>query len=106
MSGILIAYGYRCAVCGFDVRLGATPIAMEASHIKWKSYNGPSEEVNGLCLCVMHHNYLTLVRSHCPKNCIFSFRIKYVGQQVFRSGFWVFIVKKLHHRKGNYIIQN
>ena len=32
---ILEAYNYRCAICGFDVRLGNTPIALEAAHIKW-----------------------------------------------------------------------
>ena len=52
---ILRAYEYRCAICGFDVKLGAAPIALEASHIKWKSHGGPSETVNGLALCVMHH---------------------------------------------------
>ena len=52
---VLRAYEYKCAICGFDVKLGASPIALEASHIKWKSYGGPNEAVNGLALCVMHH---------------------------------------------------
>ena len=30
---ILRAYEYRCTVCGFDVRMGAAPIALEAAHI-------------------------------------------------------------------------
>ncbi len=54
-SDILRAYEYKCAVCGFDVKLGTSSIALEASHIKWDSHGGPSETVNGLALCVMHH---------------------------------------------------
>ena len=52
---VLRAYEYKCAICGFDVKLGTSPIALEASHIKWKSHGGPNEAVNGLALCVMHH---------------------------------------------------
>lgn len=52
---ILRAYEYKCAVCGFDVKLSTSPLALEASHIKWKSYGGSNEEVNGLALCVLHH---------------------------------------------------
>ena len=54
-KNVLRAYEYKCAICGFDVKLGNSPIALEASHIKWKSHGGPSEAVNGLALCVMHH---------------------------------------------------
>ena len=54
-TNILRAYEYKCAVCGFDVKLGTSPIALEASHIKWESHGGPSKTVNGLALCVMHH---------------------------------------------------
>ena len=52
---VLRAYEYRCAICGFDVKLGNSPIALEASHIKWQKAGGPNEAVNGLALCVMHH---------------------------------------------------
>lgn len=31
---VLRAYEYRCAVCGFNVRLGDTLVAVEAAHIK------------------------------------------------------------------------
>ena len=31
---ILKAYEYRCAVCGFDVRLGSISIALDAAHIR------------------------------------------------------------------------
>ena len=52
---ILRAYEYRCAVCGFDVRIGHTPIALEAAHIKWHQAGGPDAEENGLALCTLHH---------------------------------------------------
>ena len=52
---ILQAYGYRCAVCGFDVRLGTRVIALEAAHIKWHQAGGPDIEQNGIAMCAMHH---------------------------------------------------
>lgn len=52
---VLQAYDYRCAVCGFDVRLGHTPIALEAAHIKWHQAGGPDTEKNSLALCALHH---------------------------------------------------
>jgi putative restriction endonuclease len=52
---ILRAYEYSCAVCGFDVRLGTIPVALEAAHIKWHQAGGPDEERNGLALCTLHH---------------------------------------------------
>ena len=52
---ILRAYEYRCAICGFDVKLGDSPVALEASHIKWQKAGGPDEAVNGLALCSLHH---------------------------------------------------
>ena len=54
-ANVLRAYEYRCAVCGFDVRLGHQPVALEAAHIKWHQAGGPDIEVNGLALCSLHH---------------------------------------------------
>ena len=54
-TNILKAYEYRCAVCGFDVRVGNQPVALEAAHIKWHQAGGPDLEVNGLALCSLHH---------------------------------------------------
>ena len=36
-------------------RLGSSPIALEASHIRWRQANGPDEVINGLALCSLHH---------------------------------------------------
>lgn len=57
---ILRAYGYRCAICGFDVRLGDRLVALEACHIKWHQAGGPETENNGLALCCMHHKLFDL----------------------------------------------
>ncbi len=52
---VLTAYEYRCAVCGFDVRLGSISVALDAAHIRWHQAGGPDHENNGLALCVLHH---------------------------------------------------
>jgi len=52
---VLKAYEYRCAVCGFNVRLGDALVAVEAAHIKWHQAGGPEHEQNGIALCSLHH---------------------------------------------------
>ena len=52
---ILRAYEYKCAICGFNVRLGNTLVVVEAAHIKWHQAGGPDDETNGIALCSMHH---------------------------------------------------
>jgi len=37
---LLRAYQYRCAVCGFDLRLGNVAVGLEAAHIKWHQAGG------------------------------------------------------------------
>lgn len=52
---ILRAYDYKCAMCGFNLQLGNTHLALEAAHIKWVEAKGPDIESNGLALCSTHH---------------------------------------------------
>jgi putative restriction endonuclease len=52
---ILTIYGYTCAVCGFNLRLGDTSLGVEAAHIQWHQAGGPDIESNGLALCMLHH---------------------------------------------------
>ncbi len=59
-ESILKAYEYRCAVCGFGVRLRNKLLALEAAHIKWHQAGGPDVEVNGLALCSTHHKLFDL----------------------------------------------
>ena len=54
-ANILKAYEYKCAICGFDVKLGDKSVGLEAAHIKWHQAGGPDIEVNGLALCSLHH---------------------------------------------------
>lgn len=57
---ILDVYGYRCAVCGLDMRLRNMTVALEAAHIKWHQAGGPDVEPNGLALCSLHHKVFDL----------------------------------------------
>ena len=41
---VLNAYEYRCAVCGFDVRLGSVSIGLDAAHIRWHQAGGPARK--------------------------------------------------------------
>ena len=52
---VLEAYVYRCAVCGFAVRLGDRPVAIDAAHIRWHQAHGPATVSNGIALCTLHH---------------------------------------------------
>ncbi|WP_197019055.1 phosphorothioated DNA-binding restriction endonuclease [Thioalkalivibrio sp. HK1] len=55
---VLVAYGYRCAVCDYNIRLGNTSLGVEAAHIRWHAYRGPDRIDNGLALCTIHHRAL------------------------------------------------
>ena len=46
---VLMAYQYRCAVCGYDLRLGTQQVALEAAHIKWHQAGGPGSRHCGAC---------------------------------------------------------
>ena len=53
---VLETYGFRCCVCGYDLRVDGESAGLEAAHI-WAHYaHGPDEVPNGLSLCAMHHN--------------------------------------------------
>ena len=51
-------YEHRCAMCGFDGRLGASDLALEAAHIMWHALGGPDQATNGVLLCSIHHQAL------------------------------------------------
>jgi putative restriction endonuclease len=57
---ILVAYEFRCALCGLDLRLGNVTMALEAAHIKWYQAGGPDVETNGIALCSLHHKVFDL----------------------------------------------
>lgn len=57
---VLLAYQYRCCVCGHDLRLGRQTIGLEAAHIKWFQARGPDVVPNGIALCSLHHKVFDL----------------------------------------------
>lgn len=57
---VLLAYEYRCCVCGHDLRLLDQTIGLEAAHIKWFQALGPDVVQNGLALCSLHHKIFDL----------------------------------------------
>jgi putative restriction endonuclease len=52
---ILVAYEYKCAICGFSSLLNRKYVGLDAAHIKWFQAGGPDKVNNGLLLCVLHH---------------------------------------------------
>ncbi|OPC81863.1 restriction endonuclease [Embleya scabrispora] len=52
---VLTAYEYQCAFCGYDGRIGAMPVGLEAAHVRWWALGGPDEVANAVCLCSLHH---------------------------------------------------
>ncbi len=56
-KAVLGAYGERCAVCAFSVRLHGVPVALDAAHIRWHRAGGRDRDKvsNGLSLCALHH---------------------------------------------------
>ncbi len=54
-NNVILAYEYRCAICGYDIRLYDHLVGLEAAHIRWHTDGGPDEVRNGLALCVVHH---------------------------------------------------
>ena len=54
-QNILEAYKHRCAICGFNIKLGDRPVALEAAHIRWRMADGPDKPENGMALCTLHH---------------------------------------------------
>jgi putative restriction endonuclease len=57
---VLLAYEYRCCVCGHDLRLDGQVVGLEAAHIQWFQAGGPDIEPNGLALCSLHHKLFDL----------------------------------------------
>jgi putative restriction endonuclease len=55
---VLVAYEYRCAMCGYDGRLGTDAVGLDAAHVRWWAFDGPDTVDNGLCLCSFHHKLL------------------------------------------------
>lgn len=57
-NAVLVAYQYRCAMCGLDLRVGTVSVGLDAAHIKWHQARGPDSVNNGMTLCTLHHKLL------------------------------------------------
>lgn len=57
---VIRAYEYRCAICGFETRIGKTLVGIDAAHVKWHQAGGPNVDdiTNGVALCALHHRLL------------------------------------------------
>lgn len=51
----MIAYEYRCAMCGYDGWITGEAIGLDAAHVRWWAIGGPDTVENGLALCTLHH---------------------------------------------------
>ena len=52
---VLVAYEYRCAMCGIDPQVDNLPVGIDAAHVQWWASGGPDDLSNGVCLCSLHH---------------------------------------------------
>lgn len=57
-QAVLLAYEYRCAVCGYDGQLMRETVGIEAAHLRRWAADGPDEVSNALALCSIHHKLL------------------------------------------------
>lgn len=55
---VLLAYEYRCAICGYDGQLFREAVGLDAAHVRWWAAGGPDEVANGVALCSLHHKLL------------------------------------------------
>lgn len=55
---VMLAYEYRCAVCGYDGSLQREAVGIDAGHIRWWASQGPDEVANGIAVCSFHHKLL------------------------------------------------
>lgn len=55
---VLLAYEFRCAICGYDGQILRESVGIEAAHIRWWAASGPDEIANAVALCSLHHKLL------------------------------------------------
>ncbi|WP_420455952.1 phosphorothioated DNA-binding restriction endonuclease [Rubrivirga sp.] len=59
-ANVIRSYGYRCAVCGFETRIGNTLVGIDAAHVRWHQAGGygVDDVTNGVALCALHHRLM------------------------------------------------
>lgn len=97
---VMRAYEYRCAICGFDVRLGNMSVGLDAAHIKWHQAGGPDTEDNGLALCVLHHKIFDLGGLTINFKMCVELSENLYGRQGFQENFNVFHGKQIYRPRN------
>lgn len=87
-------YGYRCAICGSELRTPDGNPEVQSAHIFPKGLDGRDDVRNGICLCRRHHwamdagwismdnNYKILVREDLPDHDDYRFIGEYEGEKI------------------------
>jgi len=87
-------YGYRCAICGSELRTPDGKPEVQSAHIFPKGLDGRDDVRNGLCLCRKHHwaidagwismddDYKILVREDLPDHDDYRFIGEYEGERI------------------------
>jgi putative restriction endonuclease len=87
-------YGYRCAICGSELRAPDGKTEVQSAHIFPKGRDGRDDARNGLCLCRRHHwaldagwisiddDYKILVREDLPDHEDYRFIRGYEGERI------------------------
>jgi predicted restriction endonuclease len=87
-------YGYRCAVCGSELRTPKGKPEVQGAHIYPKGLDGSDDLRNGICLCRRHHwamdagwfsiadDYTVLVREDLPGHRDYRFIAEYEGKRI------------------------
>lgn len=68
MQEVLVAYEYRCALCGFGLNLADKRTGPKAAHILWHLMGWPGEVNNGLARCYQSHKLFDLGISTINRN--------------------------------------
>jgi putative restriction endonuclease len=93
---VIRAYEHRCAICGYDIKIGASDLALEAAHIKWHQAGGPDEVFNGLALCTLHHKAFDRGAISISQKMTIIISSELHGQSWVREWFELFRGKKLY----------
>jgi putative restriction endonuclease len=87
-------YGYRCAICGSELRTPKGMPEVQGAHIYPKGQDGRDDIRNGICLCRRHHwvmdagwisiddDYTVLVRDDLPDHDDYDFIREYEGETI------------------------
>lgn len=59
-DSVLMAYGKRCALTGFNLEVAGRTVGLEAAHIFWPQLGGNDQVSNGIAMTVLHRKLFHL----------------------------------------------